>query len=127
MRRSMTTELDLCGARRLVHRVVAVEVLEGFGVGVGQLTSTPLEVLAWPAFPIPARRRIMMRISTTLPLTQTGVPDIAMARHLEDLGYDAVGMADFIVGDGTPSFDATLVLAGAATVTEKIGLEFGVL
>lgn len=68
-----------------------------------------------------------MRISTTLPLTQTGVPDIAMARHLEDLGYDAVGMADFIVGDGTPSFDATLVLAGAATVTEKIGLEFGVL
>ncbi|MER5325890.1 LLM class flavin-dependent oxidoreductase [Streptosporangium roseum] len=69
----------------------------------------------------------MMRISTTLPLRQTGVPDIAMARHLEDLGYDAVGMADFIVGDGTPSFDATLVLAGAATVTEKIGLEFGVL
>ncbi|ACZ87716.1 hypothetical protein Aros01_03287 [Streptosporangium roseum] len=68
-----------------------------------------------------------MRISTTLPLTQTGVPDIAMARHLEDLGYDAVGMADLIVGDGTPGFDATLVLAGAATVTEKIGLEFGVL
>jgi alkanesulfonate monooxygenase SsuD/methylene tetrahydromethanopterin reductase-like flavin-dependent oxidoreductase (luciferase family) len=68
-----------------------------------------------------------MRISTTLPMTSTGVPDIKMARHLEDLGYDAVGMADFILGDGTPSFDATLVLAGAATVTEKIGLEFGVL
>ncbi|MFC4009141.1 LLM class flavin-dependent oxidoreductase [Nonomuraea purpurea] len=69
----------------------------------------------------------MMRISTTLPVTQTGGPDIAMARYLEELGYDAVSMADFIVGDGTPSFDATLVLAGAATVTEKIGLEFGVL
>jgi alkanesulfonate monooxygenase SsuD/methylene tetrahydromethanopterin reductase-like flavin-dependent oxidoreductase (luciferase family) len=68
-----------------------------------------------------------MRISTTLPLTQTGVPDIAMARHLEDLGYDAVSMADFIVGDGTPGFDATLVLAAAATVTERIGIEFGVL
>jgi alkanesulfonate monooxygenase SsuD/methylene tetrahydromethanopterin reductase-like flavin-dependent oxidoreductase (luciferase family) len=68
-----------------------------------------------------------MRISTTLPLTQTGVPDIAMARHLEDLGYDTVSMADFIVGDGTPSFDATLVLAAAAALTEKIGLEFGVL
>jgi alkanesulfonate monooxygenase SsuD/methylene tetrahydromethanopterin reductase-like flavin-dependent oxidoreductase (luciferase family) len=69
----------------------------------------------------------MMRISTTLPMTRTGVPDIAMARHLEELGYDAVSMADFIVGDGTPGFDATLVLAGAATVTETIRLEFGVL
>ena len=68
-----------------------------------------------------------MRISTTLPMTQAGVPDITMARHLEDLGYDAVSMADFIVGDGTPSFDATLVLAGAATVTKRVGLEFGVL
>lgn len=68
-----------------------------------------------------------MRISTTLPLTRTGVPDLAMARHLEELGYDTVGMADFIVGDGTPSFDATLVLAGAAAVTQRIGLEFGVL
>ncbi|RJL36197.1 LLM class flavin-dependent oxidoreductase [Bailinhaonella thermotolerans] len=68
-----------------------------------------------------------MRISTTLPSTRTGVPDVAMARHLEDLGYDAVGMADFIVGDGTPAFDATLVLAATATATERIGLEFGVL
>ncbi|MCF6467229.1 LLM class flavin-dependent oxidoreductase [Nonomuraea sp. MG754425] len=68
-----------------------------------------------------------MRISTTLPTTRAGVPDIAMARHLEDLGYDAVSMADVIVGDGTPGFDATLVLAAAATVTDKIGLEFGVL
>jgi alkanesulfonate monooxygenase SsuD/methylene tetrahydromethanopterin reductase-like flavin-dependent oxidoreductase (luciferase family) len=50
-----------------------------------------------------------------------------MARHLEDLGFDAVSMADFIVGDGTPSFDATLVLAGVATVTKRIELEFGVL
>ncbi|MEV4221923.1 LLM class flavin-dependent oxidoreductase [Nonomuraea sp. NPDC049725] len=60
-------------------------------------------------------------------MTQTGVPDIAMAKRLEDLGYDSLGMADFIVGDGTPSFDAMLVLAAAATVTDTIGLEFGVL
>ncbi|MET7338287.1 LLM class flavin-dependent oxidoreductase [Nonomuraea sp. NPDC005650] len=36
-------------------------------------------------------------------------------------------MADLIVGDRTLGFDATLVLAAAATVTDKIGLEFGVL
>lgn len=34
-----------------------------------------------------------MRISTTLPMTQTGVPDVAMAKRLEDLGYDSIGMA----------------------------------
>jgi alkanesulfonate monooxygenase SsuD/methylene tetrahydromethanopterin reductase-like flavin-dependent oxidoreductase (luciferase family) len=68
-----------------------------------------------------------MRISTTLPLTQAGVPDIAMAPRLEELGYDEIGVADFVVGDGTPSFDAMVVLAGAVMVTEKIGLGFGVL
>ncbi|MEV5893610.1 LLM class flavin-dependent oxidoreductase [Nonomuraea fuscirosea] len=68
-----------------------------------------------------------MRISTTLPLTPAGVPDLAMAPLLEDLGYDSMSMADVIVGDGTPGFDAPLVLAAAATVTDRIGLEFGVL
>ncbi|WP_067967857.1 LLM class flavin-dependent oxidoreductase [Nocardiopsis trehalosi] len=68
-----------------------------------------------------------MRISTSLPTTPNGVPDIAKARHLEDLGYDSVGMSDFIVGDGSPGLDATLVLAATAAATERIGLEFGVL
>lgn len=90
---------------------------------IPRLTSTLLELLAWSAIPIRTLRTIMMRISTTLPMTQAGVPDIAMARRLEDLGYDSISMADFILGDGTPSFDATLVLAAAATVTDKIGLE----
>ncbi|GII96433.1 LLM class flavin-dependent oxidoreductase [Sinosporangium siamense] len=68
-----------------------------------------------------------MRISTSLPMTKGGTPDVAMARHLEDLGYDSVGVADLILGNGTPGFDAPLVLAGVATVTERIALEFGVL
>jgi alkanesulfonate monooxygenase SsuD/methylene tetrahydromethanopterin reductase-like flavin-dependent oxidoreductase (luciferase family) len=69
----------------------------------------------------------MMRISTGLPMTPTGVPDVSMARRLEELGYDAISMADVVVGDGTPGFDAPLVLAAAASVTERIRLEFGVL
>ncbi len=68
-----------------------------------------------------------MRISTTLPMTEAGLPDIAMARRLEDLGYDSVSMADIITGDGNPAFDPTLVLAGAAATTERIGIEFSVL
>ncbi|GAA0953301.1 LLM class flavin-dependent oxidoreductase [Nonomuraea longicatena] len=68
-----------------------------------------------------------MRISTTLPMTPAGVPDPMMASHLENLGYDAVSTPDFIVGDGTPGFDAMLVMAGAAAATERIALEFGVL
>ncbi|MCT2583857.1 LLM class flavin-dependent oxidoreductase [Actinophytocola gossypii] len=68
-----------------------------------------------------------MRISTNLPTARSGVPDIAMAPRLEDLGYDALGVADLVVGDGSPGFDAMLVLAGAATVTSRISLEFGVL
>lgn len=68
-----------------------------------------------------------MRISTSLPTSRTGVPDVAMARHLEELGYDAVGMADVVIGDGTPGPDAALVLAAAASLTTTIALEFGVL
>lgn len=70
---------------------------------------------------------VIMRISTSLPAGPTGAPDLAMARHLEELGYDSIGMADLIVGDGSPGFDAALVLAAAAGVTSRIALEFGVL
>ncbi|GAA3595541.1 hypothetical protein GCM10022419_093550 [Nonomuraea rosea] len=68
-----------------------------------------------------------MRITTTLPARPDGVPDIAMARHLEQLGYDAAGTSDLLLGEGTPGFDAPLVLAAAASATQRIGLEFGVL
>jgi alkanesulfonate monooxygenase SsuD/methylene tetrahydromethanopterin reductase-like flavin-dependent oxidoreductase (luciferase family) len=36
-------------------------------------------------------------------------------------------MADVIIGDGTPGADPALTLAAVAAVTERIGLEFGVL
>ncbi|GAA2833826.1 alkanesulfonate monooxygenase SsuD/methylene tetrahydromethanopterin reductase-like flavin-dependent oxidoreductase (luciferase family) [Nonomuraea rubra] len=68
-----------------------------------------------------------MRLTTSLPTDDRGVPDVAKARHLEQLGYDAVGMADVIVGDGTPGADPALTLAATAAVTDRIGLEFGVL
>lgn len=68
-----------------------------------------------------------MRLTTSLPTDPRGVPDLEKARHLEQLGYDAVGMADVIIGDGTPGLDPAIVLAAIATTTERIGLEFGVL
>ncbi|MEV0390391.1 LLM class flavin-dependent oxidoreductase, partial [Nonomuraea sp. NPDC050643] len=68
-----------------------------------------------------------MRLTTNMPTDPGGLPDLASARHLEGLGYDAVGMADVIIGDGTPGLDPALVLAAAASATERIGLEFGVL
>ncbi|SEH01257.1 Flavin-dependent oxidoreductase, luciferase family (includes alkanesulfonate monooxygenase SsuD and methylene tetrahydromethanopterin reductase) [Nonomuraea solani] len=68
-----------------------------------------------------------MRLTTSLPADPRGVPDLAMARHLEQLGYDGIGAADVIIGDGTPGLDPPLVLAAAATATERIELEFGVL
>ncbi|MGP4100778.1 LLM class flavin-dependent oxidoreductase [Nonomuraea sp. KM90] len=68
-----------------------------------------------------------MRLTTSLPMDANGVPDLAQARHLQQLGYDAVGMADVIIGDGTPGWDPAVVLAAAATATERIELEFGVL
>ncbi|MGI5284323.1 LLM class flavin-dependent oxidoreductase [Nonomuraea polychroma] len=68
-----------------------------------------------------------MQITTSLPADDSGLPAITMARHLEALGYDAVGMPDLLIGDGTPGFDPTLVLAAVAAVTSTIKLEFGVL
>ncbi|MEU8798253.1 LLM class flavin-dependent oxidoreductase [Spirillospora sp. NPDC048819] len=68
-----------------------------------------------------------MRVSTSLPTNDSGIPDLAQAHHLEALGYDAVGMPDLLIGDGTPGFDPTLVLAAVAAVTSEIKLGFGVL
>ncbi|KIH98558.1 N5,N10-methylene tetrahydromethanopterin reductase [Streptomonospora alba] len=68
-----------------------------------------------------------MRISTALPTAHTGVPDTAMAQHLEDLGFDGVSMPDLLFGDGTPGADPVVALAAAAQRTSRISLEFGVL
>ncbi|GAB3459470.1 hypothetical protein GCM10027570_43620 [Streptomonospora sediminis] len=68
-----------------------------------------------------------MQISATLPISGDGVPDVGMARHLEDLGFDRAAVADLLIGDGTPGLDPSLVLAAAAQHTHRIGLEFGVL
>ncbi|MFI5898420.1 LLM class flavin-dependent oxidoreductase [Actinoplanes sp. NPDC051513] len=52
---------------------------------------------------------------------------IAAARHVEALGFDAVVAADLILGDGTPTLEAMVVLAAATAATERVGIEFGVL
>lgn len=51
----------------------------------------------------------------------------AAARHIEQLGFDSVSVPDLITGDGTPSLEATLVLAAAAAATVRVRLEIGVL
>ncbi|MBX9387473.1 LLM class flavin-dependent oxidoreductase [Streptomonospora nanhaiensis] len=68
-----------------------------------------------------------MRISTTLPATPAGAPDLDRAAFLEELGYDSLGVPDLLLGDGTPGLDPVVVLAAAAGRTRRIGLEFGVL
>ncbi|WP_311544617.1 LLM class flavin-dependent oxidoreductase [Streptomonospora wellingtoniae] len=68
-----------------------------------------------------------MRISATLPVGDAGVPDLAMAQHLEDLGFDGVSVPDLLFGDGTPGADPLTVLAAAAGRTNRISLETGVL
>ncbi|GAA4933445.1 LLM class F420-dependent oxidoreductase [Streptomonospora halophila] len=70
---------------------------------------------------------IRMRISTSLPADDAGVPDLAMAQHLEDLGFDGVSVPDLLFGDGTPGVEPLAVLAAAAGRTSRIGLETGVL
>lgn len=51
----------------------------------------------------------------------------AAARHVEKVGLDSVSIADLIIGDGTPSLDAVVAATAAATATEQITVEFGVL
>jgi alkanesulfonate monooxygenase SsuD/methylene tetrahydromethanopterin reductase-like flavin-dependent oxidoreductase (luciferase family) len=51
----------------------------------------------------------------------------AAVRHVEQLGFDAVGAPDLIIGDGTPSLDSTVVLAAVSAVTTRVRLWFGVL
>lgn len=49
------------------------------------------------------------------------------ARTIQDLGFESLWVPDLIIGDGTPSLEATLLLAAAAAATDRINLGFGVL
>jgi alkanesulfonate monooxygenase SsuD/methylene tetrahydromethanopterin reductase-like flavin-dependent oxidoreductase (luciferase family) len=52
---------------------------------------------------------------------------VERARRVEELGLESVWVPDLIMGDGTPSLEAVVMLTTAAAVTERIGLGFGVL
>ena len=51
----------------------------------------------------------------------------AAARHVEKLGLDSVWIPDVVIGDGTPSLEATVAVAAAAAVTSRIRVGFSVL
>lgn len=74
-----------------------------------------------------------LQIGIALPVIQDldtldGVGGVAAAaRHVEQVGLDHVGIADLVVGDGTPALDAVVAAAAVATATERVGVEFGVL
>ncbi|MBF6331195.1 LLM class flavin-dependent oxidoreductase [Nocardia transvalensis] len=71
-------------------------------------------------------------IGVALPTMEDGIAlgrngiRVAAARA-EELGLDAVGAADVLLGDGSPSLESIVVLATAAAVTDRIALDFGVL
>jgi len=72
-----------------------------------------------------------LQIGITLPILSEietqGIPDVrAMARHVEELGFDSVRIPDLITGDGTPSLEATVTAATVAAVTERVRISFGV-
>ncbi|PXY16706.1 LLM class flavin-dependent oxidoreductase [Prauserella flavalba] len=70
------------------------------------------------------------RIGVMLPISDpfgTGVADIAgAAQHLERVGADSVWVGDHLAFH-TPVVEATVALATAAAVTERVRLGFGVL
>ncbi|ATL69035.1 LLM class flavin-dependent oxidoreductase [Nocardia terpenica] len=75
----------------------------------------------------PAHLRIGVTLPTLGEIATQGIPDVAsMARHVEQLGFDAVRIPDLAIGDGTPSLDATVVAAIVAAATTSVRIEFGV-
>jgi alkanesulfonate monooxygenase SsuD/methylene tetrahydromethanopterin reductase-like flavin-dependent oxidoreductase (luciferase family) len=52
---------------------------------------------------------------------------IAVARHAEQAGLDSVSVSDVLIGDGTPAIESIVAAAAAATATERVMVEFGVL
>jgi alkanesulfonate monooxygenase SsuD/methylene tetrahydromethanopterin reductase-like flavin-dependent oxidoreductase (luciferase family) len=51
----------------------------------------------------------------------------ATARHVEDLGFESIWIADLITGDGMPSLDVTTTVATSVAVTERVLVGFGTL
>jgi alkanesulfonate monooxygenase SsuD/methylene tetrahydromethanopterin reductase-like flavin-dependent oxidoreductase (luciferase family) len=53
---------------------------------------------------------------------------VRIARHVEQLGFESVWVADLQTGDGSvPSLEAVTTLAVVAGATERVGLGFGTL
>jgi alkanesulfonate monooxygenase SsuD/methylene tetrahydromethanopterin reductase-like flavin-dependent oxidoreductase (luciferase family) len=51
---------------------------------------------------------------------------LATARLAEDLGLDHVSIADLVLGNGTPALDVFAAASAVAAVTDRIGIELGV-
>lgn len=74
-----------------------------------------------------------IKIGAVLPtameeLTDPRTPGVAeAARAVEEHGLESLWVADLVLGEGTPALEPTLALAGAATVTNRVQLGFGVL
>ncbi|TDC41337.1 LLM class flavin-dependent oxidoreductase [Actinomadura sp. KC345] len=74
-----------------------------------------------------------LKIGTGVPMTLDGADDprrpavTDAARAIEELGFESLWVSDLIIGDGTPTLEAALVLAAAAAATERIDLGFSVL
>lgn len=65
-----------------------------------------------------------------LPLPDSGQPERSVgqsAQFLEQLGFESVWVPDLMLGDGTPTLDAPLVLAAAAAATTRVTIGFSVL
>jgi alkanesulfonate monooxygenase SsuD/methylene tetrahydromethanopterin reductase-like flavin-dependent oxidoreductase (luciferase family) len=69
-----------------------------------------------------------LRVSVVMPAAvKTSSREISgFARHLEDVGLDGIFVGDHLAPT-TPQVDSTLVLAVAATATERVALGFGVM
>jgi alkanesulfonate monooxygenase SsuD/methylene tetrahydromethanopterin reductase-like flavin-dependent oxidoreductase (luciferase family) len=65
------------------------------------------------------------KIGTGMPATDLSVAEAA--RYIEEVGFESMWVPDLVIGDGSPALDPTLLLAGAATVTDRVGIGFSVL
>lgn len=52
---------------------------------------------------------------------------IGAALQVEQAGLDAVSISDVLLGDGTPALESVVAATAAATATERVRVEFGVL
>ena len=71
--------------------------------------------------------RLGIHLPTFDPLRRGGIPPfVEAARLAEDLGFDGVSVGDHLWCPA-PVYDATIALAAAAAVTERVTIGFGVL